>query len=54
MVTGDNKTTAAAISKKCNIYEEKIPQYDQVMEGPQFYDMVGGLYCKTCTKPSPC
>lgn len=54
MVTGDNKTTAAAISKECNIYEDSIPEKDQVMEGPEFYDLVGGLQCKTCSKPSPC
>lgn len=25
MVTGDNKTTAKAISKECNIYDDNIP-----------------------------
>jgi Ca2+ transporting ATPase len=54
MVTGDNKTTAKAISIECKIYDESIPDDDQVMEGPAFYDYVGGLYCKNCTKSSPC
>jgi P-type Ca2+ transporter type 2B len=25
-----------------------------VLEGPEFYDRVGGLYCKTCGNDSPC
>ena len=54
MVTGDNKITAKAISKECNIYEPGIPDDQQVMEGPAFYELVGGLYCKNCTKATPC
>jgi Ca2+ transporting ATPase len=54
MVTGDNKITAKAIAKECNIYEDGIPDDLQVMEGPAFYEKVGGLYCKNCTKPTPC
>jgi len=37
MVTGDNKATAKAISKECNIYDDSIPIDLQVMEGPAFY-----------------
>jgi P-type Ca2+ transporter type 2B len=54
MVTGDNKITAKAIAKECNIYDEGIPDDLQVMEGPAFFEKVGGLYCKNCTKPTPC
>jgi Ca2+ transporting ATPase len=54
MVTGDNKTTAKAISKECCIYDPNIDDSLQVMEGPAFYERVGGLYCKNCNKQSPC
>ncbi len=49
MVTGDNKLTAVAIAKECGIIDDdeaKTKHY--VMEGPDFYDAVGGLYCKSC------
>ena len=46
MVTGDNKITAEAIAKECNIIEEgkTDPEYQdyEVMLGKDFYDMVGG------------
>jgi P-type E1-E2 ATPase len=38
MVTGDNKLTALAIAKECNIIDKdatNIPEYT-VMEGPEF------------------
>jgi Ca2+ transporting ATPase len=55
MVTGDNKVTALAIAKECYILNDKtIYEQDSVMEGPVFYERVGGLYCKTCTKDVPC
>ena len=54
MVTGDNKITARAIAKECNIYDAGIPDDLQVMEGPFFYEKVGGLYCKNCGKSCPC
>ena len=54
MVTGDNKTTATAIAKKCNIYDPDIPEDVQIMEGPVFAEKVGGLYCKTCMGSYPC
>eukprot|EP00343_Euplotes_focardii_P007905 CAMPEP_0205819478 /NCGR_PEP_ID=MMETSP0206-20130828/1867_1 /ASSEMBLY_ACC=CAM_ASM_000279 /TAXON_ID=36767 /ORGANISM="Euplotes focardii, Strain TN1" /LENGTH=1118 /DNA_ID=CAMNT_0053113125 /DNA_START=29 /DNA_END=3385 /DNA_ORIENTATION=+ len=52
MVTGDNKTTALAIAKQCNIIGTDHP--DAVMEGPEFFDRVGGLYCENCKQNSPC
>jgi len=49
MVTGDNKITAMAIAKECNILNEKTGiDNDSVLEGPDFYERMGGLYCKTC------
>lgn len=54
MVTGDNKITAKAISIECNIYDSQLPDDLQVMEGPIFYDKVGGLYCKNCGQSCPC
>jgi Ca2+ transporting ATPase len=55
MVTGDNKTTAMAIAKECNIINANTGiDNDSVMEGPEFYERMGGLYCKNCKKMSPC
>lgn len=54
MVTGDNRTTAMAIAKECNIImENSANAEEQVMEGKEFYDLMGGLYCKTCKKKVP-
>jgi P-type Ca2+ transporter type 2B len=55
MVTGDNKITAMAIAKECKIIDEKFGiTNDSVMEGPEFYERMGGLICKTCKNDSPC
>ena len=51
MVTGDNKITALAIGKEWGILTEDVP--DAVLEGPVFYERVGGLYCKNCDQASP-
>ena len=51
MVTGDNKITALAIGKEWGILSEDVP--DSVLEGPVFYERVGGLYCKNCDQKSP-
>ena len=48
MVTGDNKITAMAIAKECNLITEKKDY--SVLEGQNFYDIVGGLYCANCKK----
>ena len=44
MVTGDNKVTAKAIAKECNLVgnKEGEGQYT-VLEGKEFYEIVGGL-----------
>lgn len=55
MVTGDNKDTAMAIAKECKIIDEHFAQNsDSVLEGPEFYERMGGLICKTCRKDAPC
>lgn len=55
MVTGDNKITAMAIAKECKIIDEKFGiNSDSVLEGPEFYERLGGLICKTCRNNSPC
>ena len=55
MVTGDNKITAMAIARECKIIDEKFGvTEDSVMEGPEFYERMGGLICKTCKNDSPC
>lgn len=49
MVTGDNKITAMAIAKECKIIDEQFGiTSDSVLEGPEFYERMGGLICKTC------
>jgi P-type Ca2+ transporter type 2B len=49
MVTGDNKITAMAIARECNIINDNTNiDNDSVMEGPEFYERMGGLVCKTC------
>jgi len=54
MVTGDNKITAMAIAKECNIINAGTNiDNDSVMEGPEFYERMGGLKCKNCKKKSP-
>ena len=45
MVTGDNKITATAIAKECGILSDDISE-DSIMEGPAFYEKLGGLICK--------
>jgi P-type Ca2+ transporter type 2B len=45
MVTGDNKDTARAIAKDCQII---MNDDDIVMEGPEFIERTGGVVCKRC------
>jgi len=57
MVTGDNKNTAFAIAKECKIIPADATidaNDDMVMEGPEFFARVGGLWCLICDKKSPC
>ena len=55
MVTGDNKITALAIAKECKIIDDQFgANSDSVLEGPEFYERMGGLICKTCHKDAPC
>jgi magnesium-transporting ATPase (P-type) len=49
MVTGDNKITAMAIAQECKILNSDAHlDNDSVLEGPEFYERMGGLYCKNC------
>lgn len=52
MVTGDNKVTAMAIAGECGI--PIADSENAVLEGKEFYEKVGGLYCKNCGNDSPC
>ena len=55
MVTGDNKITAMAIAKECNIINANTGiDNDSVMEGPEFFERMGGLVCNNCKKMCPC
>jgi Ca2+ transporting ATPase len=55
MVTGDNLITAKAIARECNILnDELLNKPDSVMEGPAFYERMGGIICHTCNQMSPC
>ncbi|OMJ75094.1 hypothetical protein SteCoe_25830 [Stentor coeruleus] len=52
MVTGDNKATAKAIARECNIISKDT---QTVMEGKDFSIKTGGTVCKECkTKICPC
>lgn len=54
MITGDNLVTAMAIAEKCNIITaDEIGDEHICVCGPDLYDTVGGLTCKTCNKRSP-
>lgn len=54
MVTGDNIVTAMAIACQCNIITESEIGNDLVcLEGPVFFNQVGGLICRTCNKRLP-
>jgi len=54
MVTGDNIVTAMAIAEICKIITpEEIGDPRVCLEGPEFYEKMGGLVCLTCKKASP-
>ena len=47
MVTGDNLITAKAIAVICNIIKaEQLDDERMCLEGPEFYDRMGGLIVK--------
>ena len=48
MVTGDNKITARAIAEDCNILDKHNDNTSRVMEGPDFWNIIGGVVCKNC------
>ena len=47
MVTGDNKITANAYARDCNILTGQ-PTNENSMTGDQFYSIIGGVICDTC------
>lgn len=52
MVTGDNKITAIAIAKECGIIKDGEEDEQCVcMEGPEFFEFVGGLKYKDTGEP---
>jgi P-type Ca2+ transporter type 2B len=54
MVTGDNIVTARAIAKLCNILNvQEAADEACCMEGPAFYEAMGGLVCAKCKKATP-
>ena len=54
MITGDNIVTAKAIAEKCGLITEKEKEVEGMcIEGPEFYDSMGGLFCLTCKKDIP-
>jgi Ca2+ transporting ATPase len=49
MITGDNLKTAKAIAAKCNLITDKQKEDEEIcIEGPEFYEQMGGLICLTC------
>lgn len=54
MITGDNIITAQAIAEKCGIIsKDEIDDSKVCMEGPEFYEAMGGLQCMVCKKECP-
>ena len=56
MVTGDNLITARAIARNCGIIDDRFSQDKySIMEGPKFFEEVGGLQCNFCKlDPNEC
>lgn len=47
MITGDNKLTARAVAKECQIITPG-DDHSLVLEGAEFNQLVGGVVCETC------
>ena len=43
MITGDNKITASTVAQECGIFDDSMPREEQVMEGPAFFELLGGF-----------
>jgi len=43
MITGDNKITATNVAQECGIFDEFLSREEQVMEGPAFFELLGGF-----------
>ena len=43
MITGDNKITATNVAQECGIFDDSMPREEQVMEGPEFFELLGGF-----------
>jgi magnesium-transporting ATPase (P-type) len=50
MVTSDNSISSKIIAKECNIIPRDADFKDNriCMEGYEFYQIVGGVYCRLC------
>ena len=54
MVTGDNKVTARAIAEEINLISDENREKAIVMEGSDFYKLIGGVVCKNCLNKTEC
>ena len=54
MVTGDNKITARAIAEEIGLISERTRDTAIVLEGPEFYRLIGGIICKNCNSDENC
>jgi magnesium-transporting ATPase (P-type) len=48
MITGDSKSTAVAIAKKCGILDPSDKSKGRVMEGREFMELIEGVVCSYC------
>lgn len=52
MITGDNEITARAIAKECKIVDND--NQDEVINGKEFYEQIGGIVCQHCQSDKNC
>ena len=50
-MAGGDESVYAAVGI---IQDDSIELNDCVLEGPEFYERMGGLLCKTCNTVPPC